>query len=597
MATRTPRKTKLQAFYEVPSNVATSSKIIEEARRSLKGVHISRPATPAPDGRHLFGASTTIGHSSGTSKPMLINHRPPSVFSVGNGQYKDESQSALASATSTNSVEEVMHASESAPIVSSKPVKPGVISNSHSSPSTSNVDRIMKKSVSSISENDDSQLVVDGVMIDEGGGLEKPIASSIGTHRLSKSEINAIWEKQVVPLMAKLEDPQLTDIDEIHGVCDMLWSVLKDNGMVGKTAGLAGTKRRNLLLRNLFKLLSQKDTLMLIKLSKVILAMKVTGSNLLNTCKLIFYLSKEDNNDKYFISEYITEFLINVLNDADILQHQEVMVYGLGAIKLLACNPVLRERLINEGCVEMLANCLQKCTQLQETKETIANILIQLIIALRNLSDSAVAYEQFINCSIPQHLYNVLQQYPHNVELVFNISRLLSKLTLAEDCRKAISQSYELMSFLPQLLPIHLNYEDTVVRICFVMSNVLYDNVELSLSLCQSHSLLSSIIEILNGYCQRLNEYKSNEGETKIFDVLLKLISLLANISVHPSVADITTNNEELISHLLYILESVSLSQSERLIVSTLATLNNLSYYSQDIFIMHKERTINSKLH
>jgi hypothetical protein len=220
-----------------------------------------------------------------------------------------------------------------------------------------------------------------------------------------------------------------------------------------------------------------------------------------------------------------------------------------------------------------------------------------LIIALRNLSDSAVAYEQFINCSIPQHLYNVLQQYPHNVELVFNISRLLSKLTLAEDCRKAISQSYELMSFLPQLLPIHLNYEDTVVRICFVMSNVLYDNVELSLSLCQSHSLLSSIIEILNEYCQRLNEYKSNEGETKIFDVLLKLISLLANISVHPSVADITTNNEELISHLLYILESVSLSQSERLIVSTLATLNNLSYYSQDIFIMHKERTINSKLH
>jgi hypothetical protein len=149
-----------------------------------------------------------------------------------------------------------------------------------------------------------------------------------------------------------------------------------------------------------------------------------------------------------------------------------------------------------------------------------------LIIALRNLSDSAVAYEQFINCSIPQHLYNVLQQYPHNVELVFNISRLLSKLTLAEDCRKAISQSYELMSFLPQLLPIHLNYEDTVVRICFVMSNVLYDNVELSLSLCQSHSLLSSIIEILNEYCQRLNEYKSNEGETKIFDVLLKVYEL-----------------------------------------------------------------------
>lgn len=63
---------KSTPFYEVPANVTTSTKIIEEARRSLRAIPIKRPNTPA-SGRYLFGTSSTTRIAGRTG-------RPPSVY-------------------------------------------------------------------------------------------------------------------------------------------------------------------------------------------------------------------------------------------------------------------------------------------------------------------------------------------------------------------------------------------------------------------------------------------------------------------------------------------------------------------------------------
>ena len=55
--------------------------------------------------------------------------------------------------------------------------------------------------------------------------------------------------------------------------------------------------------------------------------------------------------------------LVELLATTDPLSHTEAMVYGLGAVKLMASNAELRAALKTMGVVSMLAECLRKCSQ------------------------------------------------------------------------------------------------------------------------------------------------------------------------------------------------------------------------------------------
>ncbi len=70
------KKKSPQPFYNT-SGITTSAKIIEEARRSVRGaLPTDRPFTPAEPGRILFGQTSLS--------------RPPSVYSIGARHFSDE---------------------------------------------------------------------------------------------------------------------------------------------------------------------------------------------------------------------------------------------------------------------------------------------------------------------------------------------------------------------------------------------------------------------------------------------------------------------------------------------------------------------------
>ena len=112
--------------------------------------------------------------------------------------------------------------------------------------------------------------------------------------------------------------------------------------------------------------------------------MKVTSKNLLNVCKLLFALSKDEKNDTAFRDECISTPLVELLLTADPLLDCDTMVYGLGAVKLLASNGDLREQLIGAGVMGLMAATLQRSTEqaIQEKegeRPRLRNILIQVI--------------------------------------------------------------------------------------------------------------------------------------------------------------------------------------------------------------------------
>ena len=111
--------------------------------------------------------------------------------------------------------------------------------------------------------------------------------------------------------------------------------------------------------------------------------MKVTSKNLLNICKLLFALSKDEKNDATFRDERISGLLVELLLTADPLVDSDTMVYGLGTVKLLASNGELREQLIAAGVMGLMATTLQRSTeqtsQVEEgLRPRLRNILIQV---------------------------------------------------------------------------------------------------------------------------------------------------------------------------------------------------------------------------
>ena len=110
--------------------------------------------------------------------------------------------------------------------------------------------------------------------------------------------------------------------------------------------------------------------------------MKVTSKNLLNVCKLLFALSKDESNDATFNKENISAPLVELLLSADPLVDCDTVVYGLGTVKLLASNSELREQLVGAEVMKLMANTLLKSTeqasQEENMKTRVRNILIQV---------------------------------------------------------------------------------------------------------------------------------------------------------------------------------------------------------------------------
>ena len=96
--------------------------------------------------------------------------------------------------------------------------------------------------------------------------------------------------------------------------------------------------------------------------------MKVTGKNLLNTCKLLFNISRTEANDVLFSEEQVLCPLVELLRETDPLVDMDTMVYGMGTIKMLSGNKGLCEILVGTGVCSLFTGVLQRCSEVREEK-------------------------------------------------------------------------------------------------------------------------------------------------------------------------------------------------------------------------------------
>ncbi|XP_006815976.1 armadillo repeat-containing protein 2-like [Saccoglossus kowalevskii] len=628
----TTRKKIDAPFYVKPQDKKTSSEIINEARQSVREVKTKRPFTPRDSKRTLFGGSTRTPD------------RPPSAFSLG-ARHFDGCDSRPVSATRLAPLEHkppLPVSSSSPPTTTTNDISPKIPKPPPNDAHRTGSGKRFRAKLPSIGADGEGILpsmpgrrgsfpskapesppeefprrVHSGPkertknFFDEKLDDEMIRSSSAGTIRTTRcddkickldvgkrddeSQEDALyWNTKVLPIIetmeSKTKSASVEEIAKLCNSCDLLYSTLESANMLGRTS-----KRRSSVLKPIYRLLDIDNPKLMLKLARLILAFKVTGNNLTNVCKLVFKVSREETNDTLFMQHNILDLVLEIIHNTDPQTACEALVYCVGALKFLTGNTSLLKELSECGCVEALAKLLisintAKCEGEKSSNQK-SNLLLQVTATFRNLADLGANRHRFITSFVIQELCKVMECYPSDSDLMLNVSRILSKLTLNNDCCSTLSRYPTCFKSFLKLLHLHQRKSDLVVRVCFVLGNLTSKNDEARTSLYNTENSMKILLGVFKTYFkldvkelqEKLSPSKKdqNKSSNKVEDVLIKLVRVIANLSINQDIGPVISSDVQCVDLLLQILEYKDVLQCEELVLNTVATINNLSYYGK----------------
>ncbi|CAM5100479.1 unnamed protein product [Eretmochelys imbricata] len=405
------------------------------------------------------------------------------------------------------------------------------------------------------------------------------------------------WNVKIVPIMYELENED--NIENLYLACTSLHQALEEGNMFGKRF-----KRRSALLKILYKLVDIGSDPLGLKLARMILALKVSGKNLLNVCKLVFKISRNEKNDSLIQNDGLLDSLLEILRFEDLQTNSEAFLYCLGAIKFISGNAVLLNELVNKGAVEILVQFMKQINNIKENDTRFSNLghlLVQVTATLRNLVDLPLSRCQLLSSGAVSELWVVLQQCINDRDICTNIVRIFSKLSSYNDCCAALADCSRCYVLFLALLNKHQKKQDLVVRVVFILGNLTAKNNQAREQFFKEKGSADTLISLFQTYNEldlnaKKEQHEEEENKSKqkhpseTEDVLIKLIRVLANLSIHPSVGAVLAANHRIVALLVTVLEYKSIDDCEELVINATATINNLSYYKgRNSVIEHKK--------
>uniref|UniRef100_A0A674A3H2 Armadillo repeat containing 2 n=1 Tax=Salmo trutta TaxID=8032 RepID=A0A674A3H2_SALTR len=515
----------------------TSAEIVTEARHSLRTLRTQRPFTPRDDHRQLFGE---------TSRAQ--DGRPPSTFSLYAWNF-EAPDSRPGSGTRLSPLEH-----------DPDPVSPMALPKPPSDPLE------LKRGA-----------VGARVRLFRAGSLTTlpPVARPT--------------EVYIFFLIMCLSSGGSEDaVERLCDACDCLHGALAEQGMLGRRC-----RKRAGLLRALFCLIDINSAQLNLQLAKLTLELNVSGKNLLNICKLIFKISRSESNDILFQNNSIIDSLLCVLRCEDVCVSGEAVLYCVGTLKFLSGNSALLRLLLAKDCVGVATLLIQKLHPLSQpdhTQFTIGgHIHVQLTATLRNLADLPESRPLFVSHGTLTELCLVLRHHHGDQDICTNIARVFSKLSSYSECCLVLAQTPGCFTLFIELLSKHQWKQDLVVRLLFTLGNLTSRSSEARKHLFTAEGCMSVLLGLYHTYHGRWDPPPSK-------DVLVKLVRVLANMSIHPAVGPSLAANTDLIHYLLDTLELRSMQESEELLVNVAATINNLSFYQEDSSVVRDRGLTVAKL-
>eukprot|EP00064_Thunnus_orientalis_P010110 superscaffoldBa00001340_g10136 len=548
----------------------TSAEIVSEARQSLRVQSTQRPFTPRDGQRQLFGKSYVRTD---------CDNRPPSTFRPGSGTH-------LSPLDHKPKFPVPCDAEDPFKAFPKPPTDPLEVKRGLAGART----RLLRAG---------SLTTLPPVE----GHTDVEYHSLVLTQDLDPQSAEQDGEQLEAVAAGSSED----SMDRLCDLCDGLHGTLAEADMLGRRC-----KRRSGILRTLFRLIDLNSAQLNLHITKLCLALCVSGNNLLNICKLIFKIGRSENNDILFQNNSIIDSLLGVLSSEDVSASGEALLYCVGTLKFLSGNSVILRLLLDKNCLGVAQKLIQRLCLVEDTYFTIAgHILVQLTATLRNLADHPDSRPLFVSFSILSELCLVLRHHHKDQDICTNISRIYSKLSSYSECRLALAQTPGCYQLFLELLSKHHQKQDLVVRLLFTLGNLTAKSNEARQQLFQCKGCVDTLLQLYDSYQQRNDSPRatSHKGPLSLSkstatsvsvqedeDVLVKLVRVLANMCIHPAVGPALANNTVCIQLLMETLELRSVHESEELLINVAATINNLSFYQEESEALRHGRLIIAKL-
>ncbi|KAG7398664.1 Armadillo repeat-containing protein 2 [Phytophthora boehmeriae] len=362
------------------------------------------------------------------------------------------------------------------------------------------------------------------------------------------------------------------------------------------------------------------------------------SSHIIKLGKTLFVLSKDSSNDDCFCNVRYVEAVLQAIaetsnrstvqlevDDKEIKENEKnvvalvhsanrevfpmkMLIYAAGTLKNISNAEDKMTRLLatNRAIAILSETMLWQADNAAKQKE-IAQLLIQTTGILRNLSVTKTYLKQFIEAHIPLRLCNMIPAFLPHQELMVNVSRILSKLTLHELPRAQINTRCSNMHNLMTLVDHRQNswlslgdqqssetrFQDLLfIRVFFVLGNLCAGNDQNRILVACKFSGIVLLLEVLQFYAGRYSDARSasdaessenqlTTGAEQTMDVLVKMIRVLANLAINAEVGALINENEGL-SSLLAVLEAAHQAGDEELMLNAVSCITNVSYYSTE---------------
>ncbi|KAM7060904.1 armadillo repeat-containing protein 2 isoform 2-T4 [Acridotheres tristis] len=410
-------------------------------------------------------------------------------------------------------------------------------------------------------------------------------------------EEDFFWHTKILPILHELEKRE-DNIEHLCLACTKLYQALDEGNMLGKRF-----KRRNVLLKTLYKLVDIDSDPLSLKLAKIILAMKVDGKNLLGVCKLAFKICRNKKN--YFIiqNDTLLDYLLQVLWNEDLQANNEAFVYCMAAIKFMSENDALLYKMVSKGAVEMFLELMKQINNIKEHDtyfSKLSHLLVQVTATLRILADCPLARRRLSDSGAIPELCVALEQRGSDKDTCIWIVRVLSKLSTYNDFCAALADCSRCYVLFLALLNKYQKQQDLVIHIIFILGNLTAKNDQSREQFFKEKESIDTLTSLFQTYYEldlnALTWHHDRKGKkdgkypSKAEDVLIKLIRVLANLSIHPKVGTALATAHPLVGLLVTVLEYKSVDACEELVINAATTINNLSYYQVENSAIQDEK-------
>ena len=363
------------------------------------------------------------------------------------------------------------------------------------------------------------------------------------------------------------------------------------------------SKKRSEIIKVLSSYVDTESPDILMNLVKILLSINVRKQNLATAYKLVYKVAREAENDQCFLNSDTLELIVNSIGGACPVNDSEALVYGYGALKFLTMNSETRDKLKKMGILDLVLLHLKLiCESKVERKipDETSHVLFQLTGVIRNLVNDLTTQNRLVTMSGIGLICRCLALFTTDLDVVCNITRTLSVLSSNDEACTVLTENKGFAATCVNVLNKYPGRQDIVVRLTYCLGNLMakcdearpyfgpddnnaagLNNMDTLLDLLQSYKKKDVGPEVSVTMKMESEDDHGSSGNAE--DVVIKIIRVFANMSINAEVGQQVASMPEVYSHLTDILATRNIVENEELILSTLATLNNLTYYPVDL--------------